>query len=205
MLPNIVLDGELHGGRGNFSKACGIARRLDADEEWKELKFTIFDVPTAAGVSSLSYAARLSYARNVAEACPRWVQVVTYERVESPSHVNHALAAVEEGGGEGLVLRHPTAPYEWKRTANALKVKSEQDAEATVIGMTEGVGKHAGRMGALVCQLPNGVQFKVGTGFSDEEREQKQWIGLVITFSYFEIFEKTGKPRHPSFVRVRTD
>ena len=40
-------------------------------------------------------------------------------------------------------------------------------------GVTDlpGTGKHQGRLGALMLELPNGTRFKVGTGLSDEERE----------------------------------
>lgn len=201
-LPNIVLDGELHGGRGNFSKACGIARRLDADEEWKELTFTIFDAPNHPG----TYCERIDFVADLGSlARYTHIGIVTPLTVHDPYHLAQALQNIEAMGGEGLVLRHPTAPYEWKRTGNALKVKSEQDAEATVIGTTAGTGKHEGRMGALICRMANGVEFKVGTGFDDAERERPDWIGGLITFSYFEIFEKTGKPRHPTFVRIRTE
>lgn len=32
------------------------------------------------------------------------------------------------------------------------------------------------------CQLPDGKKFKVGTGFTDKERENPPKIGAVITF-----------------------
>ena len=47
-------------------------------------------------------------------------------------------------------------------------------------------------------------QFKVGSGFSDHEREWENAprIGSVITYRYFEL-TNAGKPRFPTFVRVR--
>ena len=34
-----------------------------------------------------------------------------------------------------------------------------------------GKGRHAGRLGAVVVELPNGLTFSVGTGFTDAQRQ----------------------------------
>jgi DNA ligase-1 len=51
-------------------------------------------------------------------------------------------------------------------------------------------------------QLENGIQFAVGTGFSDRQRESPPPVGSWITFRYQELTDR-GVPRFPSFVRVR--
>ena len=85
-----------------------------------------------------------------------------------------------------------------------LKVKSKKDDEALVIGHEPGKGKHEGRLGALLCKLRSGVTFKVGTGFSDAEREDPPPVGSVVTFQYFELTE-ARVPRFPAYQRVRPD
>lgn len=59
---------------------------------------------------------------------------------------------------------------------------------------------------ALICEMldSTGAEFKVVTGFSDNEREWGKCpcIGSLITYRYFELTDD-GKPRHPTFVRVR--
>mmetsp|Transcript_12164 Transcript_12164/g.22623 ORF Transcript_12164/g.22623 Transcript_12164/m.22623 type:complete len:111 (+) Transcript_12164:2-334(+) len=107
------------------------------------------------------------------------------------------------------MLRHPTAPYKGRRVSDLLKVKTFFDAEARVVGREEGKGRNAGRLGALVCVMMNSdagkrQQFKVGTGFSDFEREwgHAPSVGSVITYRYFELTD-AGKPRFPTFQRVR--
>ena len=99
------------------------------------------------------------------------------------------------------MLRLPGSLYDHKRSASLLKVKRFRTDEATIIGYKDGVGKHYGRLGALICEFADKV-FNVGTGLSDMIREVPPKIGEVITFSYF---EKTdgGVPRFPSFVGVR--
>ena len=79
-----------------------------------------------------------------------------------------------------------------------------------MVGRVEGKGRNEGRLGALVCtSMMEGSsekkdQFKVGSGFSDYEREWENapQLGSVITYRYFELTD-AGKPRFPSFVRVR--
>jgi len=51
-------------------------------------------------------------------------------------------------------------------------------------------------------RLANGIEFRVGTGFSDPERESPPPIGSTITFRFQELTDR-GAPRFPSFVRAR--
>ena len=45
---------------------------------------------------------------------------------------------------------------------------------------------------------------QVGTGFSDDQREDPPAMGSVITFRYFELTDG-GVPRFPAYVRPRPD
>ncbi len=102
------------------------------------------------------------------------------------------------------MLRQPESRYEVGRSLTLLKVKSFHDAEARVLEHLKGAGRHKGRLGALLVELPNGTQFSVGTGFSDAERSAPPPIGSLITFRYQELSDG-GVPRFPSYVGVRTD
>jgi DNA ligase-1 len=119
-------------------------------------------------------------------------------------HLREELRRVEGLGGEGLMLRKPGSKYEIGRSTSLLKVKTFHDAEARVIGHAPGAGKHKGKLGALICELPGGIKFNVGTGLSDDERGRPPAIGAVITFRYQELSED-GVPRFPSYVGERLD
>lgn len=86
------------------------------------------------------------------------------------------------------------------------KNKEQLDAEAMVVGYQDGKGKHSGRMGALVCQMLDSdrTRFKVGSGFSDDEREWENAASSrnTITCRHYELTDD-GKTRHPVFVRMR--
>ena len=107
-------------------------------------------------------------------------------------------------GGEGLMLRQPGSKYEAGRSSTLLKIKSFRDADAVVLGHQAGEGRHKGRLGALLVRLPSGIEFAVGTGFSDKERSAPPPVGATITFRYQELSDG-GVPRFPSYVGVRAD
>ncbi len=83
------------------------------------------------------------------------------------------LNEITDQGGEGLMLRKPSALWEPKRSWNILKVKKFKDAEATVIGYTTGRetdrgSKLLGMMGALITNF-NGKRLEL-SGFTEAER-----------------------------------
>ena len=102
------------------------------------------------------------------------------------------------------MLRKPGSKYEGKRSSTLLKMKKMLDDEATVIKHVPGQGKHTGRLGALFCQLANGKSFKIGTGFSDKDRENPPDIGSVVSFAYQEL-SRDGIPRFPVFRGIAID
>ena len=138
-----------------------------------------------------------------------------------------------EDGYEGVILRSPDAPYKMGRSTAReqylLKVKQFKDAEAVVIGFEERMhnGNEAtvselgrtkrsshqanktgrGDLGALVCRTADGVEFNIGTGFTDSEREavwnnRDQFLGRLAKYKFFPVGQKEA-PRHPVFLGWR--
>jgi DNA ligase-1 len=90
---------------------------------------------------------------------------------------------------EGLMMRNGEACYEYKRTKNLLKLKQMQDTECTLLDMIAGTGRNSDRLGAFVVDY-KGYQVKVGSGFSDEQREmywrdKDKYIGKAVKVQYF--------------------
>ncbi|MEZ4320365.1 MAG: DNA ligase [Myxococcota bacterium] len=197
-LPSHPLDGELFGGRGRFQDTVSIARRTDRSDQWRELAFVVFDVPEHGG----PFEARLEHARSLELGA--FAHVLEHRICEGRDHLVEELRQVEALRGEGLMLRRPGSRYVAGRSDSLLKVKTFHDAEATVVGHLGGTGKHRGRLGALEVALPDGTRFKVGTGFSDAEREDPPPVGTIITFRYQEL-TRAGVPRFPTYLRVRPE
>jgi DNA ligase-1 len=156
-------------------------------------------------------------------------------------------------GYEGVMLRDPNGPYKNGRSTAKegwlLKVKRFEDSEALVIGMEEKLhnGNEAtvgelgqtkrtshqenlvplNTMGALIVRdLKTGVEFNIGTGFTDEERSWWWKTGLdgviansyvkndggialelvgkdlIVKYKYFPSGSK-DKPRFPSYQGIR--
>jgi DNA ligase-1 len=57
-------------------------------------------------------------------------------------------------------------------------------------------------MGALRVRTADGVEFMLGSGFSDADRRQPPPVGSVITFRYRESTAR-GLPRFASYYRPR--
>ena len=200
-LPADTLDGELWVGRKQFQRTTSIVRSGAGGAEWKAVTYVVFDAPEAAG----GFEDRLAHIEKVmTRANPPHARFLEHAQCRGIDHLKEELARVEALGGEGLMLRQPGSTYAIGRSNTLLKVKTFHDSEARVIGHAPGSGKHKGRLGALIVELADGVQFNVGTGFSDAERESPPAIGAVITFRYQEL-SNDGVPRFPSYVGERVD
>ncbi|MCB9648641.1 MAG: DNA ligase [Deltaproteobacteria bacterium] len=195
------LDGELWIGRAAFQETVSVVRRYDKSEHWRRVKYVVFDLPA----SSAPFEARIdALAARFGDGAHPHTTSLAHERCEGAEHVERRLKEIEGLGGEGLMMRQPGSRYVAGRSPTLLKVKSFLDAEARVLGYLDGKGRHAGRVGALQVELPDGTAFSVGTGLSDAEREAPPEIGAIITFRYFEL-TPDGVPRFPSYVAVRED
>ncbi len=199
--PQTPLDGELWIGRQKFQETVSVVRRKTPTDDWKTVRYLIFDAPRAQG----GFEDRLDFARKWFQQHKNpYAKVLKQEICINNAHLKKRLKAIEAMKGEGIMLRKPGSPYTIGRSFDLLKVKTYEDAEGLVIAHLPGSGKHEGRLGALMVELENGIQFKVGTGFSDMQRDNPPPIGSIITFKYYG-FHKSGIPRFASFLRIRQD
>jgi DNA ligase-1 len=79
------------------------------------------------------------------------------------------------GGYEGIMIKDPEAVYQTKRTVAWLKQKPFIEVSLTVVGVEEGTGKNAGRLGALIVEgVDDGktIRTNVGSGLSDAQRDE---------------------------------
>lgn len=194
--PPFPLDGELWTKRKDFENIASIVRDKNPSEAWKQIKYTIFEVPHAKGNLFKRLKKVKPYENEILKILPQI-------KIKDKKHLEDFHKELELKGAEGVVVRDPKMHYIGKRTSTALKIKTFHDAECEVIGHTEGKGKYEGFLGALKCRLNNGIIFKIGTGLSDSERRNPPKIGEVVTFKYQE-FTKYGKPRFPVYLRGRS-
>ena len=205
--PAIAMDGELWAGRGQFGKALSTVRQqIPNDSAWRGMRFMVFDLPAQGG----PFTDRIPVLNGVvSQIDQQWVQAVVQLKVANPQALQLLLAQTVKNGGEGLMLHRGTSLYKGLRSDDLLKLKTHEDAEATVVAHIPGQGKYAGKLGALLLEMPPvagqpAQRFKLGTGFSDAQRQNPPAIGQRVTYR-FRGMNDSGIPRFASFVRVRED
>ena len=201
--PALPMDGELWAGRGRFEHAQSAAAREQPDDaQWRALRYMVFDLPAHPG----SFDERLAALRAAVSALDHtWIQAVPQRKVAGDAELQALLREVVRGGGEGLMLHRGASLYRAGRGDDLLKLKTHDDAEARVIAHVPGKGKHAGRLGALMVETPEGRRFALGTGFTDAQRADPPPVGSWVTYRFRGLHEGSGLPRFASFLRVRSD
>lgn len=201
-LPAVPLDGELWIGRRQFDRLSAIVRREEPDDAaWREVRYMIFEMPSAPG----DFSARVAAMRQlVADAGVPWLQAVEQFRVGHRKALATLLKERVREGAEGLMLHRADAAYVTGRSDALLKLKPQLDTEALVVGHVAGKGRFAGKLGALIVETPTGQRFRLGTGFTTAQREQPPPLGSTVTYRYRDL-TATGLPRFASFLRVRED
>ena len=198
--PKIKLDGELWIARGQFNKISSLIRRKfskESNEEWKKVKYMLFELPDNAGDFKTRYEKLLKITKDL--NIP-WLQTIPQYFVENEEELNKKLAEVLALGGEGLMLHKADAPYVTGRSAFLLKLKPWKIETAEVIGYIPGRGKLEGMVGALKVKNKDGVEFAVGSGLNNAERRQPPAIGSIILVKFRE-YTGNKKPRFPIYVR----
>lgn len=215
-------------GRGNddfksndtdFNYTSGMINRHTTD---KKLVYNIFDI---VDTNSSYVDRRLELEKfNVIDIGPdvRIVPVLAHYKTadDLKTDVWRLLNKVTDTGAEGLMINLANSNYLNKRTDQLLKLKKVYTMDMKVTDWSYGTGKYENMLGNLYCEaMFEGkiVTCCVGTGISDEQREQ--WalypgdiVGQIVEVSYFSLSQEainrgTNKYslRFPRLKRVRTD
>jgi DNA ligase-1 len=188
-----------------FKKTSGYIRKK---VEHIGVEFHIFDIID----EQLTYKER-RYILESIEYNDILKKVPVLEYIDNPSSedMNRLNTRAKEMQIEGFMLNKLDGMYVNKRSKELLKVKQFDTATLRVIGYEEGTGRNLGRLGAILVESEDGlVTSKVGSGFSDEDREEiwaKQDLSFV-EIKYFELSEDTKgnrSLRFPTYLGERLD
>lgn len=128
------------------------------------------------------------------------------------SKIEELLEQMVREDKEGLMI-NTDAPYRRTRHKGILKVKRFYTMDLPIIRCEEGTGRLSGTLGAFVLKYKEN-EVKVGSGFTDEQREQfwnnrDDMEGLLCEVKYKEISQDKGTGleslQFPVFVGIRTD
>ena len=116
----VPLDGELYAGVGSLGRISNLLARHKSgkDVDWQGVRFMVFDAPTVRGC----FSDRAWFLRGI--DAPH-TEIVATSAVESLTKLRVALKRLHKAGGEGFILRDPSAPYLAGRTGTVLKFKSK--------------------------------------------------------------------------------
>lgn len=199
--PKQPLDGELWIARHHFQQTVSTVRKHQPiDQEWRKITYQLFELPQAKGTFQQRVEAMEQLVKHL--AIPH-LKVIKQYRLQTSDELNKKLDSVVAQGAEGLMLHRANARYLTGRSHALLKVKRYQDAEARVIQHLAGKGKFTDMLGSILVEDQNGLKFKIGTGFTLQQRKNPPNIGSIITYKYFGKTRK-GLPRFASFLRLRT-
>ena len=177
--------------------------------------------------SDMTYMERREFYKELAKASPRIDRRAEgynrdrlfLKRATNPRLIRVALSNEDAGlskpafstlmkhGGEGVVLKRKDGLY-YKDTW--LKDKAFESHEAKIVGVLPGGGKYSESMGVLLVEHPENQEVsKVGTGFTDQERDyfwenREKVIGQTILVDAHET-TSGGKLRGPRYMGTHSD
>jgi ATP-dependent DNA ligase len=198
------LDGELYTHGLSFeviSSICGRTAELHPDYE--VLQYHVFDHVCEASPTFQ----RLIDVRTATDWLDnQLVQYVPSVTADNISQIEEFLSLFMQVGYEGLIARQPFSSYQRKRSTGMMKWKPRKSDEYEICDYTEEVDKNGepkGRLGAFFVRDESDNIFKVGTGFTDQQRvaywdQVDSLIGMKCTIKYQHVTEK-GVPRFPVF------
>lgn len=219
----VVLDGEIIVQKGEtddlFNETSKIIRK---NGEKTGLVFHVFDIiPRETFLSNdmskpLPYSERrktLDSLFSIADD-QEWLKLVPalYSGSDTEQIEKIAHDLIEEGK-EGAMVNDNSANYQFGRTKSLLKVKEFHSADLVVTGYFEGQGKYEGTLGGLIVDY-NGNEVKVGSGFTDEQRDEywarrDEMINRIVQIDFFS--ESTNQNndeislRFPTIKGIRED
>lgn len=193
------------------------------------VQFCVFDKHEigVAFIERFKTAVRTTYARHP-------VVIVPHQVLNTARQLKAFEELCLEKGYEGVMLRDPDGLYKHGRSTLKqgwlLKLKRFEDSEAKIIGFKEAMHnaneaktnalghkershKKAGMVGKdmlgafIVEDLKTGVQFDIGTGFTEGQRKsfwrgREGILGAVVKYKYQPAGVK-DKPRFPVFLGFR--
>ena len=206
------LDCEIYSDQ--FQRFMRIYRRKNVDLDSiyirNSTRLAIFDLIDLAGQPLTDRVAEMERLQASLESA-RFIRFLTYHKVpKNYLQIGELARHHIRQGEEGIIIKHPMKPYEFKRSNHWLKFKNKETIDLKVTGYYEGEAntQFVGALGGLILDY-NGEELRCGSGFSEDERKEiwgnrDTLVGNWVEISYMEE-TATGSLRHPVFERFRFD
>ena len=236
LLKGLILDGELWAGRERFEKMGTVRKKEPVPEEWTEIQFVVYDITNSEKV----FRDRIKDLRRIVRiSTERWELMKNgeYYTIEYPynnlpcpivftpqititsnKQMEEYYQSIIDGGGEGIMIKHPECAYENGRSSYLLKYKPCFDFEGIIIDYKPGKGKYENLLGGFVCKplINHDTYMTIDddeshiftlSGMDDKVRKNYKRthpVGTIITCECSGFTDK-GVPRFGRYLRKRTD
>lgn len=198
---SLRLDGELynHAYHNRFEELTHFIRSAEPEPGHDVLQYHIYDVV----MTGMPFSTRISWLSDVwsdFDLRNSALQLVHTMLVGTEEDMMLSFEQFNGLGYEGAMVRNAMGVYVEKRSIDLQKLKTFQDEEFKIVGVSEGRGKLVGHA-IFQCELPNGSTFDVKMrGYLDQLKSYFQnpetVIGRELTVK-FQGYTKYGKPRFP--------
>lgn len=215
--PELVLDGELYADKlaNDFNAIISCVRKLkptleDLIVSQNNIDYHIYDIPSVNG--TFKEREKVLMEMDLPKECVK----VTSIKCNNEEEVNKQYNIYLDNNYEGQILR-VDAPYENKRSKYLLKHKSFIDEEFVILGVKEGIGNLAGKVGVLQFEY-KGRPFDAAVNGTHEYitelwNKRDELIGKEATVKYFELtpitndengnYLKGGVPKFQKVIAIR--
>lgn len=203
----IVLDGELynHKFKDNFEHIVHLVKQqTQPDQNYKDVEYHIYDFVSSEGFETRNL--RLKTIFDPTFGPFEGIELVETAHAKSLAEATVLFEKYLKLGYEGAMLRNFGTGYENKRSYNLQKMKLSLDSDYPIIGIDEGSGKLEGKVGAFVCQLPSGAEFRATPAVTEDQKKlffenHSLWLGKLAVVAYQNL-TSAGVPRFPRVVRI---
>jgi len=204
-----IFDAEVMADDGKYSSTSERMQRKGTSKMPHTMNFWVFDLLVADGkdMTREPFSTRMNVLIEKAPMNERVIPVFAHDDIDE------AREDALDNGYEGVILKHKGHEFEFgKRSKSWIKEKiTTETVDLRVYGFQEGTGQNAGKLGALKIRTEDGVQLgKVGTGFTDEQRERiwdnrDDWANAIVEVQFDADEGYQDGLRFPSFIGRRGD
>lgn len=217
-----VLDGEVVGA--SFQKLMRQARRKN-DAQTQGMVYHVFDIVPLKefekGRHRMALSDRLEMLDRARASfqhsdCLKIMSGITVDLNTSAGHdqLRRYSRDAVKNKFEGIMIKDLDAHYVCKRSDAWMKWKPTLTVDLKVVGMEEGTGRNAGRLGAFICEGEDdgrNIHVNVGGGFSDSDRDsfwssKSRIIGHLVEVEADAVTQNqdgSWSLRFPRFLRFR--
>ena len=192
---DLHLDGELYLHGANFSEIHSIAsRKTNPHVDFLSLEYHVFDT-----ISARPQGERITDLWNQIDfgSCIKVVPSMTC--LATAEDILLRMNSFTAWGYEGIIIRHPGAPYEVRRSPYIMKFKPRRRDVYRIVGTQEEVSTHGepkGVLGALLCTSDEETIFGVGSGFTRDARRLLWRNRDSLVGKYVEVLYQALTPAH---------